>query len=218
MDVFGDQWTGHASRIEEDWISRVRGRDIVLLPGDLSWAMRFEDAIPHIEYIGRLPGRKIIIKGNHDFWWSSLSRLRDHLPQGMYAIQNDCLFLDGILFSGSRGWSLPAEQTEASDKKIFARELIRLEMSLSSARKLSSDAPLICMTHFPPLTPQLLDTDVTALLEKYNVNFLIYGHLHGASLKNAFNGTHNGVSYRCASCDGLDFKLAEILDVECAGQ
>ncbi|MDI9505656.1 MAG: metallophosphoesterase [Candidatus Excrementavichristensenella sp.] len=210
MDVFGPHWAGHFSRIREDWKKRVAEKDIVLLPGDLSWAMKLEEACAHLREIGELPGRKIILKGNHDYWWNSISRVRRCLPEGMYALQNDCLFLDGVLFAGTRGWILPGPDARPEDERIYLRELIRLEMSLRSAREVSGEAPLVCMMHFPPRTATLDETGFTELLERYRAAVLVYGHLHGPALKAAFQGEERGVLYKCVSCDGLDFTLAPV--------
>ena len=149
MDVFGPHWQNHFERIREDWLERVSGEDVVLLPGDLSWAMHLEEALEDLSRIGALPGRKILLRGNHDYWWSSIGRVRRALPEGCYAIQNDSLFMDGLLFAGSRGWQIPAEpEGDSDDARIYRRERQRLEMSLASARARSADAPLMGMAGF----------------------------------------------------------------------
>ncbi len=208
MDIFGVHWENHFERISRDWRARVGEGDIVLLPGDLTWAMRLEEALEDLERIGALPGRKIILRGNHDYWWGAIGRVRRALPAGMYAIQNDFLALDGVLFAGSRGWTIPAEGADANDVRIYARERMRLEMSLKAARAKAPDAPLIAMMHYPPLTDAL--TGFSDLLEAYGVQDCVYGHLHGASLKYAFRGERGGVIYHQVSCDGLDFRLYEL--------
>ncbi|MBQ4085547.1 MAG: metallophosphoesterase [Clostridia bacterium] len=211
MDVFGSHWENHFERIRTSWLESAGADDIVLLPGDLSWAMRLEDAQDHLHEIGSLPGRKVILRGNHDYWWSAIGKVRAALPEGMYAVQNDALLLDGTLICGSRGWLLPGADCSADDKKIFERELIRLEMSLKKARALSAEAPLIVMLHFPPLTVAEPDTAVTALLEQYAPQHVVYGHLHGPATRAAFTGEHNGIEYHLVSCDALGFKLRPIL-------
>lgn len=211
MDIFGGHWERHFERIQEDWISRVREEDIVLLPGDLSWAMRLEDAVQDLSAIGALPGRKIITRGNHDYWWSSIGRVRDRLDKNMYAIQNDAILLDGYVFCGTRGWILPAEESDPDDIRIFNRELGRLTMSLEAAKRLSGTAEIICMLHYPPLTDAVRETPVTSVLEDFGVSHVVYGHLHGAALAGAFRGGMNGVNYHQVSCDGLDFKMHRVL-------
>ena len=131
MDIFGAHWENHFDKIAEDWCARVTKEDIVLLPGDLTWAMHMEEAMEDLERVGALPGRKLILRGNHDYWWSAIGRVRRSLPEGMYAIQNDVLELDGILFAGSRGWTIPTgENPDPNDVKIYTRERMRREMSL----------------------------------------------------------------------------------------
>lgn len=210
MDVFGEHWAGHFDRVRQDWGSKVRAGDVVLLPGDLSWALTLEDAKKNLYEIGLLPGLKIMIRGNHDFWWSSLTQLRRALPAGMIALQNDSYETEDAIFAGSRGWLLPDESLKEDDQRIFRRELLRLEMSLKSARARSSHKRLICMMHYPPLTIKCPDTDFTRLFEQYGASHVAYGHLHGQALDFAFRGEKSGIFYHQVSCDGLDFKLYKV--------
>lgn len=210
MDVFGPHWVNHFERIREDWIARVHPEDIVLLPGDLTWAMHLEEALEDIARIGALPGVKILLRGNHDYWWSSIGRVRRALPQGCYALQNDSMLLDGILFAGSRGWTIPAEADgESDDARIYRRERQRLEMSLSNARAKDENAMLIAMMHYPPRSENA--EGFHDILKQYNVDHLVYGHLHGAGLAGAITGDVDGIIYHQTSCDGLNFKLECIL-------
>ena len=212
MDVFGEHWAGHFEKISADWRGKVGPDDVVLLPGDLSWAMTLKEAQADLDAVGALPGKKVILRGNHDYWWSAIGRVREALPEGMYAVQNDCVTLDGRLICGTRGWLIPTDQTPPEDVKIYRRELLRLEMTLKEARRRSSDAPLLCMMHYPPVTESLRDTEFVALLTQYGVRDLVYGHLHGASLKGAFRGEYRGIRFHQVSCDGLDFKLCRLPD------
>ena len=211
MDVFGSHWENHFERIRADWMEKVGADDIVLLPGDISWAMHLEEARAHLAKIGELPGKKILLRGNHDYWWSAIGRVRSALPENMFAIQNDAMLIGGVLVCGTRGWLLPSDDMGADDRKIYERELIRLEMSLKKARALSADAPLVVMTHFPPLTVAEPDTEPARLIESFGAQYALYGHLHGPATRTAFNGEHNGVSYRLVSCDGLGFRLTQVL-------
>ena len=209
MDVFGPQWTNHFERIRADWIERVQAQDVVLLPGDLSWAMHLEEAQEDLDRIGELPGTKILLRGNHDYWWSSIGRVRRTLRENCFALQNDSLFLDGVLFAGSRGWQIPAEATvDGDDMRIYLRERQRQEMSLKSARARSETAPLIAMMHYPPRTESA--EGFSDLLKRYGAQDVVYGHLHGAGLNGAIRGELDGLRYHQVSCDGLDFKLARI--------
>ncbi len=213
MDVFGSHWSGHFARIRADWLDTVKPSDAVLLPGDLSWAMQLEDALSHIRAVSELPGRKILLKGNHDYWWSGIGRLRSVLPEGMYAVQNDCVALEGVLFAGSRGWLLPGEGTSPEDERIYRRELQRLELSLAAARKLSETAPLIGMAHYPPLAPGKTDAEPARLFAESGALHVVYGHLHGPALAYAFRGSLDGVCYHQVSCDGLGFRLHAVAEM-----
>ena len=210
MNVFGAHWNGHFEKISRDWQARVGDEDIVLIPGDISWAMQFENALPDLQAINALPGRKVLLRGNHDYWWPGIMRLHDTLPKGMYAVQNDALTIENVTFSGSRGWLLPALQNSAEDKKVFERELIRLRLSLERAQKLGGRQ--ISMMHYPPVPEDGSDTAFSRLFEEFSVRDVVYGHLHGAANRNAFCGEKNGTRYHCVSCDRLGFTLYALPD------
>lgn len=210
MHVFGSHWEGHFYRIAEDWKARVQPHDIVLIPGDISWAMKLEDAMEDLQAIGHLPGRKVLIRGNHDYWWGSIGKLRSHLPVGMYALQNDALLLDGFLFCGSRGWVLASEDGAEEDQKIYARELGRMELSLQHARRLDAEKAPIVLTHYPPVEEKGGRTPLAELLLRYGVRDVVYGHLHGVACERAFSGTVGEMRCHPVSCDCLGFKLYEL--------
>ncbi len=212
MDVFGTQWEHHFERISEDWRSRVAEEDTVLIPGDISWAMQLRAAVPDLEMIGQLPGKKVLLKGNHDYWWNAISQVRAHLPEGMYAIQHDAIETEHAVICGTRGWLLPVGDTALSedDEKIFHREMMRLRMSMEAAAAMNTGKPMVVMTHFPPLLDTERDTPVTELFARFPVHTVVYGHLHGAGVRAGFNGEWKGIRYRLVSCDALNFQLAEI--------
>jgi len=206
MDVFGAHWTGHAEKIRENWLARVQPEDTVLIPGDVSWAMYLEAVREDLAYIGSLPGRKILLRGNHDYWWNAIGQVRRVLPEGMFALQNDAFLLEDVLIAGARGWLLPGSgEFSSEDEKIFRRELVRLEMSLEAARRLSDSAPLIVMTHFPPTFQDGRETECTRLIAQYRADICVYGHLHGGGIHNAFRGMLGNTRYLLASCDALGF-------------
>lgn len=211
MDIFGAHWDNHFERVRQDWLERVAADDIVLLPGDISWAMRLSDAQKDLAAIGALPGSKVLLRGNHDYWWQSVSRLRASLPAGMYAIQNDALALGSVILCGARGWLPPdGAHAVADDAKVYLRELQRLELSLrDAARKASRHASprVVALLHFPPFADKNHSTEVTALLSAYGVDDAVYGHLHGQGLAGAYTGEHEGVRYHQVSCDHLAFAL-----------
>ncbi len=214
MDVFGPHWQDHFSRICEDWRSRVAPEDTVLLPGDLSWAMQLQDALPDLQAIAALPGRKVLIKGNHDLWWGGIGQLRRALPEGVIALQHDAVDLGEWVVCGSRGWTYPTRETPLSpeDERIFAREMLRLEMSLQAAAKMADGRPIVVMMHYPPLYRQERDTPFTQLIARYPVHTVVYGHLHGAAVHAGFNGEYAGVRYGLVSCDSREFSLAELMN------
>ena len=212
MDIFGEHWENHFERIKADWLRCVKDKDIVLLPGDLSWAMRLEDAVQDLNAIGDLPGKKIITRGNHDYWWSSIGRVRDKLKGNMFALQNDAIVLDGYVFSGTRGWILPTDEVDEGDIRIYKREVKRLTMSLEHARRLSPDGELICMLHYPPLSDSMRSTEVTEVLRAYRCSHVVYGHLHGPALSGAVRGMMDDIVYHQVSCDGLGFKMHKVTE------
>lgn len=212
MDIFGKHWEGHYEKIRADWLNRVCEEDVVLIPGDISWAMTLEEATPDLLSIGELPGQIVLLRGNHDYWWSSVTRLRAILPGNMHALQNDALVLGDLVLAGSRGWTLPGQNTTVQDEKIYARETARLELSLKEAVRLGEGRPILAMMHYPPVTPDTLQqgTEFTRMLERYPVVRCVYGHLHGPSIRWGYNGTYHGIRYDLTSCDALDFRLKQI--------
>ena len=206
MDIFGAHWENHFERIAQDLCARVGEDDIVLLPGDLTWAMRLEDALEDLARVGALPGRKLILRGNHDYWWSAIVQVRRALPEGMYAIQNDALTLSGLLFAGSRGWTLPSPETDADDERIYNRERQRLELSLKAARRISGDMPLCVMMHYPPFSQAC--EGYSDLLREYGVKHCVYGHLHGS----AHISRPRIMNCHLVSSDFLDFEPKKLTD------
>ena len=143
MSIFGAVWENHWEAIAADWLEKVGADDIVLLPGDISWGMTTDEARKDLETIGAMPGKKIYVKGNHDYWWGSLSKIRGILPEGSYCIQNDALKFGKFIFCGSRGWSVPeiGVKPDPNDEKLLRREQLRLELSLKTAEKLATGDP-----------------------------------------------------------------------------
>ncbi len=212
MDVFGDHWADHVTRIFDEWRERVGEEDVVLIPGDLSWAMQLSDAAPDLKAIGDLPGRKVLCKGNHDYWWSSLTKVKQALPEGVMALQHTVADLGAAVVTGTRGWTFPQEGESLSeeDQRIFQREMIRLEIGLKAAVKAAAGRPVIVMLHYPPLYDQLRDTPFTRLLAQYPVHTVVYGHLHGQAIHAGFTGEHEGIRYMLASSDSLGFAPVEV--------
>lgn len=213
MDVFGAHWERHFERICADWQSRVKPEDIVLIPGDISWAMQLSDALNDLREIAKLPGTILLLHGNHDYWWSSLSQLRACLPENMHAVQNDAFDAGDCVFCGTRGWTIPLGQNAtAQDEKLYRREALRLEMSLKDAARIANGRPIFAMMHYPPLLPETArqGTEFTRLLSEYGVKRCVYGHLHGQSVQRGFSGSYRGVRYDLVSCDALGFALKDV--------
>ena len=215
MNIFGDVWDNYIDDIFDDWKEKVSEEDIVLLAGDFSWAMKLEDTKPDFDLLKNLPGKKVLIRGNHDYWWKGISAVRDFMPTGFYALQNDAIKFGKYIICGTRGWTVPEEGIEqtAEDKKIFDREVLRLEMALEVAKKFkgSEDEKIICMIHYPPCNFKKQDSEFTSLIEKYDVNAVVYGHLHGYKKANLWFEKNN-VEYFLTSCDMVGNRLTEIFE------
>lgn len=212
MDIFGEQWEGYVDKIFCDWKEKVSDDDIVLLPGDFSWAMKLDDAKADFELLRTLPGIKILIRGNHDYWWPSISNLRKVLPEKMYAIQNDAMKFGDVIICGTRGWTVPEPNTAVTeeDDKIFKREVIRLELTLQAAKQLQTNGEkIVCMMHYPPCNFHRDESEFTNLLETYGVSTVVFGHLHGYK-KATTQFELNEIKYYLTSCDMVDNKLVEI--------
>lgn len=204
MDMFGGAWVNHAERLRDLWLRLIEPDDIVFIPGDISWALKLEEAKADLAWIDALPGTKVLLRGNHDLWWSSMKKMRGLFPSIGF-IQNDCAEFDDFVLCGSRGWLCPGDQNyvESVDRKIYERELLRLEMSLSSGSK--TGKRIIAATHFPPVPSEGLSSGFMQLYKKYGVETAVYGHLHGVkAFLGAPEGETDGVCLRLVSLDKLD--------------
>ena len=213
MDVFGGNWVGYIDKIIEDWGKKVSDDDLVLIGGDTSWAMNLDDALEDISTLAHLKGNKVLIKGNHDYWWSSISRIRESLPSGFYALQNDSIRFGNVIVCGSRCWSVPGSPDFGEhDQKLYLRETERLRLSLKNAQKERQEGDkLIALIHFPPFNVKREDNLFTAIFEEYKVDAVVYGHLHGKSVRADKLWIKNNIKYYLTSCDQIDNKLVEII-------
>lgn len=210
MDIFGDGWQNHFERVSEDWRARVGEEDLVLLGGDISWGMNTEQAAPDYAAIAALPGKKAVVKGNHDLYWGSLSKMQAAFPEFAF-LQNNCLRFENVLVVGSRGWTIPTEESDAHDVAIYRRELIRLELSLSHAERVRTpDDKVVAMLHYPPFDAKYADSEVTELLAKHRVDAVTYGHLHGKNSRVTPVLEKQGIKYYITSCDLVANTLVRI--------
>ena len=221
MEVFGPSWENYSKRIEKEWKGRIHQEDLVLIPGDISWGMTLEEALVDLRWIDSLPGTKMILKGNHDYWWPSSKKLKEALPPSIQFIHNNALFMKGVAIGGSRLWDTSEYQfhpyiiqqenprgrpplvVEEQEEKIFARELERLKLSLS---QLSPEGAVrIAMTHYPPIGADLKESKASQILEEFRIDICVFGHLHNVRPGALCFGTARGVKYLFTSCDYLEF-------------
>ena len=216
MDLFGSHWTNYEEEIKKNWNALVTKDDVGIIAGDISWAMKMEEAKKDYDFIRNLNGTKIIIRGNHDYYWKSISRLRDFAGKGIFVLQNDSVQIGDCVFVGTRGWQTPERNKKQTDedKKIYDREVLRFELSLTDAvGKLGENRgnkKLIAILHYPPFNCMRDDSPFTMLCEKYKVDAVIYGHLHGRCGRGDLVTTKNGIKYYLTSTDILNHKPTEI--------
>ena len=211
MEIFGEHWLGHKEKIKQHWLETVTADDTVIICGDISWAMNLEGAAQDLDWLAQLPGRKLLLRGNHDYWWTSLAKMQQRFGEHFEFLQNGCIMVGDIAVCGTRGWILPsAENFTPEDEKIYKREAIRLELSLQAAIK-EQAATIITAFHYPPLFAPTEQTAFTDLLKKYNVQHCVYGHIHGENHVITFEGEREGINYKLVSCDTQDFRLYKII-------
>ena len=215
MNIFGSVWDNHWDDIVKNWNEKVGEEDIVLIAGDISWAMKLEEVKSDLDLIGALKGKKIIIRGNHDYWWSSYKKVKDILPESMYAIQNNAFKFGNYVICGTRGWSVPeiGVESDPQDVKLYEREKLRLEMSLKEAKSMQEEGDvIIAMMHFPPFNSRYLSSYYTDLFKEYGVHSVVYGHLHGAQSRTQLIYDKQGIKYYLTSCDKLSNVLQTIIE------
>ena len=216
MDIFGENWANHEEKIKQDWIAKVKPEDTIIHPGDFSWAMYLKDTVKDFEYLNSLPGKKIMLKGNHEYWWTTVTSMRKFLKENNFQnidfLYNNSFEYENKILCGTRGWSLVDEEI---DEKLINRELGRLELSLQDgAKKAGENKEIIVFMHYPPITKNKIlseeEMKFIELMKKYNVKRCYYGHLHGNSIYDAVEGKIQGIELKLVSADGLDFKLIKI--------
>ncbi len=216
MNIFGNVWDNYEETIKQNWLQTVKEEDTVIIPGDISWAMTLNESIKDFEYIDSLPGKKIILRGNHDYYFSTKTKMLNFFEeQGFKDIQiihNTAIEVEDYIICGSRGWGKTENNNAEQDKKIIAREEIRLKNSLEQGRKLQDEClargekkEIIVALHFPPFI-----SNFVKLMEEYNVKTCIYGHLHGYGHNMIKEGTIGNIDYKFVGCDYTGFKLIKL--------
>ena len=224
MDIFGENWKGHEEKIKQDWINKVKETDLVVIPGDFSWSTYLKDTYEDFKYLNSLPGKKLLLKGNHDYWWTTLKSMRNFLKENSFEnidfIFNNAYEFENYIIAGTRGWS----QTEEENEKFLNRETQRLEMSLKQAKEIQEkklqeeniEKEIIVFMHYPPITNAQVEkkeeTSFIKIMKKYNIKKCYYGHLHGTAIKEAVEQEYQEINFKLVSADKLDFKLLKIRD------
>jgi len=208
MDVFGSKWENYTERIYENWQSIVTQDDLVIIPGDVSWAMYLQDAYEDFKFIQNLNGRKVIIKGNHDYWWTTLKKMEDFLAENGFdtikILNNTAIAFEDAAICGTRGWSVQ-ENNDTNDVRMIDRERKRLILALEEAVKLKKERVIVGI-HYPPFDHSGEENGFLEIMRNYNVDCCVYGHLHSYAHKNAVEGDVSGINLRLVSGDFVDFK------------
>lgn len=203
MDIF-DGWQNYHARLQENWQKVVKPEDTVIVCGDVSWAMDIKDAVEDFTFIEKLNGKKILLKGNHDYWWQTAKKLNDFLLANDFKtirfLHNNSYEVEGIIICGTRGWIF--ENGQPQDEKVLLREVGRLKASLDSIK---SDKEKVVFLHYPTIYQESRNPHIINTLQEYNIKRCFYGHLHGKSIGFAFQGEDGGTKYKLVSADYLNF-------------
>ena len=212
MSIFGENWEGHSEKIKNNWISKVKPEDTVVLPGDFSWAMYLQDTYKDFEYLNSLPGKKLLLKGNHDYWWTTVTNMRNFLEENKLKnidfIYNNSYLVENKILTGTRGWNLL--DTENSSKMI-KRESIRLQLAIEDGiKKYGDDKEIIVFMHYPPISNTNKKSEFLKILKQYDIKRCYYGHLHGKSHQDAVEGIVDGIEFKLVSADYLNFDVIKV--------
>jgi predicted phosphohydrolase len=233
MDRFGPQWINHAKTMAAAWDARVGDDDLVLVPGDISWARDLEQAAPDLAWLAARPGTKVILKGNHEHWWASRNKVRAVLPEGMLLVDGDAVRVGDVAVCGSRLWDMPgvsyhdliiwqgepisaemSPEEEAAAVKVYRREVGRLERALADLDPGARHR--VALTHYPPVAPGLAENELTRMFEAQRIQHVVFGHLHALdpARRDEIGGQARGVHYHLASCDFIDFQPLLVADLD----
>lgn len=216
MDVFGPRWANYMDKLKENWCSAVGEDDYVVVPGDISWATYLDQVYEDFRFIHELPGKKIISKGNHDYWWTTRSKMERYVSENGFSsisfMHNNSFSIEGVTICGTRGWEIPGETGfSAEDERIYQRELQRLELSLQRGKSDISSNPafadnvIVAALHYPPYDSRGEYSGFIDIMKKYDVQLCIYGHLHGDACRDAVEGMLDGIMFRLVAADHLGF-------------
>ena len=216
MSVFGENWEGYEEKVKENWIKVVKDEDLVVLPGDFSWSMYLKDTYKDFAYLDQLPGKKLLLKGNHDYWWSTVNSMRNYIKENQFQnidfIYNNAYQFDNKIIVGTRGWAFGED---AESKRMIQRETARLELSIKNGlENYGENKEIIAFMHYPPIIKQNVQNneinDFIRILKQYNIKKCYYGHLHSTAIKEAVEGEHFGIYFKLVSADGIGFNLVKV--------
>lgn len=216
MSIFGENWEGHEEKIKNDWTKKVQENDLVVIPGDFSWSTYLKDTVQDFDYLNKLPGKKLLLKGNHDYWWTTVTSMKNFLQENHFEnidfLYNNSYEYENYIICGTRGWS---STEDGEDRKLLKREAIRLELSLQDGIKnYGKEKEILVFMHYPPINNSNLiqneTNDFIRIMQKYDVKRCYYGHLHSNSIQEAVEGKNFGIDFKLVSADGVDFKLVKI--------
>ena len=216
MDIFGDNWNNHEEKIKNNWIENVSESDLVVLPGDFSWSMYLKDTYKDFDFLNSLPGKKLLLKGNHDYWWTTVTSMRNFISENKFEnidfIYNNSYEFENKIIVGTRGW---AQTNDEEDKRLSKREALRLELSIQDGmKKYGNDKEIIVFMHYPPiLNSNVIQNEMNEyikIMNKYNVKRCYYGHLHATAIRDAVEGEHFGIDFKLISADALNFEVLKL--------
>ena len=211
MDIFGTRWQNHADKIARNWQALITENDTVVIPGDITWAMTLQEAVEDFRFLSSLPGKKIIGKGNHDYWWQTRKKVEEfflaHNFTDISLLYGDAIRAEDKIICGTRGWFFEEERSGQHDEKVFKRELIRLEASLKAA----GDRKKMVFLHYPPRYKGYECREILDLFQQYGVRQCYYGHLHGGSHRLAMEGLWDSVEFHLVAADYIGFKPVTVI-------
>lgn len=213
MDIFGKKWENYVDRLFENWQNTVKKEDTVVLPGDFSWATYLEESKADFDFLNSLNGKKILLKGNHDYWWTTMNKMKKFVEENGYKdiefLQNNSFEYKNISICGSRGWNTPMGNMSEEDQKIYDRELQRLDLSVKAAKNPDN---VIIFTHFPPILKDYRENAMVDFMKSNNIKSCIFGHIHSSGIRNAVEGNIDGINYTLVSCDYREFMPVQLAE------